>query len=88
MSTFAKDSSKNIVIFINDFYPELPIAVKKLSKRLGRPLKTIMLIDKTAYDQGRYNPDKERVFDEVICDFTDPGALKGLPLKRLNRICY
>jgi len=77
MSTLVKDGSKNIAIFINDFYPELPIALEKLSKKLGRPLKGIMLIDKTAYGQGRYHPDTEHLFDEIVCDFTDPGALRA-----------
>lgn len=77
MNAAIKDGAKNVAVFINDFYPELPVALEKLSKRLSRPLRGIMLIDKTAYEQGRYHPDNEHLFDEIVCDFTDPGALRA-----------
>jgi len=76
MNNLAQDATKNVAVFINDFYSELPGALDKLAKRLGRPLKGVMLIDKTAHTLGRYHPDKDHIFGKVICDFSNPGELR------------
>ncbi len=77
MNTLVDDATKNVAVFINDFYPELPPALEKLSKKLGRPIKGVMLVDKTARERDQYHPDKEGVFETIVCDFSDAGSLRN-----------
>jgi biotin carboxylase len=72
----ADDKSKNIVLYINDFYPEFAAAFTKLSDRLDRALRGIMLIDAERKASGKNRPDKEGFFDEIIVDFSDDVALR------------
>lgn len=76
MNTHASDTTKDVVLFINDFYPELAPAVEKLSQRLGRPLRPIMLVDRTARENGLTFIDPKHQFEEILCDFNDPAALR------------
>ncbi len=69
------DKTKNVVIYINDFYPEFATAFTKLSERLGRPLRGVMLIDAERKANGKNLPDKEGLFEEIIVDFSDDVAL-------------
>lgn len=78
------DSSKDIVLFINDYYPEYGSAFKKLAIKLGRPLRGIMLIDRTLKEQGLNLPDTEHLFQEVVCDFQDDGELRST-IKRFEK---
>lgn len=71
----ADDESKNVVVYINDFYPEFAMAFKKLSERLGRPLRGVMLIDAERKANGKNLPDKEGLFEEIVVDFSDDAAL-------------
>lgn len=71
----ANDTSKNVVIYINDFYPEFAAAFTKLSDRLGRPLRGVMLIDAERKANGKNLPDKEGLFEEIVVDFSDDAAL-------------
>ena len=71
----ADDESKNVVVYINDFYPEFAMAFKKLSERLGRPLRGVMLIDAERKANGKNLPDKEGLFEEVVVDVSDDAAL-------------
>lgn len=75
-SALADDPNKNIVIYINDFYPEFKTAFTKLSEKLGRPLRGVMLIDAERKASGNYLPDKEGFFEEVVVDFSNDGALR------------
>jgi len=83
MNTLAKDVTKDVAIFINDFYPELPPALEKLSQKLGRPLKGVMLVDKTVRERGKYNADKDQVFETIVCDFSDTSMLRST-IKKLE----
>lgn len=75
-SLLADDKNKNIVVFINDFYPEFARAFTKLSERLGRPLRGIMLIDAERKASGKYLPDRDGFFEEIVVDFSDDAALR------------
>jgi biotin carboxylase len=83
-NNLAEDESKNIVLFINDFYPEYGSAFKKLSKKLGRPLRGIMLIDSTLKRQNLQLPDTEKLFEEIVCDFKNDGELRKA-IKKLEK---
>jgi biotin carboxylase len=74
--TLAEDKEKYIVIYINDFFPEFAGAFTELSKKLGRPLRGIMLIDAERKASGKNLPDKEGIFEEIVVDFFDDTALK------------
>src|SRR5882724_10648925 len=76
-SSLAHDVTKNVVVYINDYYPEYGSAFEKLAKRLGRPLRGIMLIDKTLKEAGQNLPDPTVVFEEVVCDFSSDGELRA-----------
>jgi biotin carboxylase len=82
----ADDTSKDIVLFVNDFYPEYGRAFKKFEKRLGRPLRGIILVDSTAKAQHRNHPDKNHQFEEVVCNFSDTGALRATIKKFEDRL--
>jgi len=75
-SSLVTDDKKNIVLYVNDFYPEFASAFTKLSKRLGRPLRGIMLIDAERKASGKYLPDADKVFEEIVVDFSDDAALR------------
>jgi len=74
--SLADDINKNIVIYVNDFYPEFANAFKKLSGRLNRPLRGILLVDAERKSSGKYRSDKEGIFEEIVVDFSDDGALR------------
>jgi biotin carboxylase len=76
-ASLADDPSKDIVLFINDFYPEYASAFHKLSERLHRPLRGILLVDRMAKEQNRVHPDKDHLFEEVVCDFSNAGELRA-----------
>lgn len=75
MYTLANDPSKNIVLFINDYYPEYDQAFHKLAERLGRPLRGILLIDKTLKEAGQNLPDPTGKYEEMVCDFKSDSEL-------------
>lgn len=66
------DPSKNVAIFVNDFYEEDAEALELLSKRLGRKIHGVLLMDEVV--KRRKHPEQQ-VFEEVVCDFTDAVAL-------------
>lgn len=74
--SLADDANKNIVIYVHNFFPEFKTSLAKLSQRLGRPLRGIMLVDAERKASGNYIPDKEGVFEEVVVDFSDDAALR------------
>ena len=74
-TSLANDAKKDIVIYVNDFYPEFPEAFKRLSEKLGRPLKGIMLIDAERKASGKYKADKEELFEELVVDFSSDAEL-------------
>jgi biotin carboxylase len=74
-SSLADDKQKNIVLYINDFYPEFATAYTKLAARLGRPLRGIMLVDAERQASGKNRPDKDGFFEEIVVDFSDAAAL-------------
>lgn len=75
-SSLADDKNKTIVLYINDFYPEFAAAFTKLSEKLGRPLRGIMLIDAERKANGKYLPDTDKFFEEIVVDFSDDAALR------------
>ena len=74
-SLLADDKNKNIVVYVNDFYPEFADAFTKLSAKLGRPLRGVMLVDAERKASGKALPDKDGMFEEIIVDFSDSAAL-------------
>lgn len=83
MSNLANDPTKDIVLFVNNFRPEYANALKKLSTRLGRPLRGIILLDKEIKEKEYNDKDTEGVFEEILCDFSDETALRKA-LKKLE----
>lgn len=77
MISFKNNSDKNIALFINDFDQEYADALVKLSERLGRPLRGMVLVDSEVEASGRDVPDKAGVFERVVCDFSDDKALRA-----------
>jgi biotin carboxylase len=77
MQNLADDTSKDVVLYINDYYPEYGAAFTKLSQKLDRPLTGIMLIDSTLKQQGQNLPDASGLFKEVICDFSNDAELRS-----------
>ncbi len=78
MYTLASDNTKTIVIIVNDFTVEFGVALKKLSKTLGRELHGVLLIDTELKAKNAYDPDKSGEFEEIICNFSDPEALENM----------
>ena len=77
MYCLADDPTKDIVVLINDYYDEYGPALQRLSERLGRPLRGLLLVSKTLKEQGRNLPDKSGVFKEVVCDFSNDANLRA-----------
>lgn len=77
MYTLANDPTKCVVVLVNDYYEEYGRALHKLAERLGRPLRGIMLIDKTLKAAGQNLPDTSGEFEEVVCDFTNDAELRA-----------
>ncbi len=68
--------SKDIAVFINDFDQEYADGLNKLSGKLGRPLHGVILIDKEVRRTGRNTSDKNSVFEQIECDFSDDVSLR------------
>lgn len=75
-SALADDPNKNIVVYVNNFFPELVPALSKLSQKLGRPLRGVMLVDAERKASGNYLPAQEGTFEEIVTDFSDDVALR------------
>jgi len=76
VSLLEHDSDKDIVIYINDCSPQFVPALRKLSQKLDRPLRCILLVDAERKASGNYLSDKENFFEEIVVDFFDDGALR------------
>lgn len=70
-SGFVPVHERNIILLVNGFQPKYQRAIEKLSKRLGRPLRGIVLLDKGVKEHGLYDKDKEGVYENIVCDFSD-----------------
>ena len=70
MNQLVEDNNRNIVILINDYWPEYGTALEKLSQRLGRPLKGVLLVDMHVKEAGRNFPDPSGRFETIVCDFS------------------
>ena len=77
MYSLAGDQSKDTVVFINDYYDEYGKAFYALAKRLGRPLKGIMLIDKALKASSQNHPAPAGEYTELICDFSNDAELRA-----------
>lgn len=75
MSYLSQDTKRNTALFLNDFDQEYADALVKLSKKLSRPLKGIILLDKKLKKENRFSPDKNQVFEQVVCDYSDDASL-------------
>jgi len=73
----AEDPTKNVVLFINDYFDEYGAAFRKLAKRLDRELHGIMLVDKTLKETGMNLPDTSGLFEEIVCDFSSDAELRA-----------
>jgi len=70
------DPSRDVVVSIRGVEPTLATAVKKLEKRLGRPLKGIDVVDSKAAIHKYYQKDVSGTFEQIVCDFDDDAALQ------------
>lgn len=82
-SSLWADPSKNTVLFINDYYEEYGAAFNKLSKELQRPLRGVMLIDRTLKRNGQHIAAPAHLFEEVVVDFKNDAELRTA-VKRLE----
>lgn len=77
MSILSDDSTKYVAVFINDFDQEFADGLEKLSAKLGRPLKGIILVDSTVKKNNKNVPDKNGVFEQLVCDFSSDTSLRA-----------
>lgn len=75
MKDLASDISKDVVVMINDYNYEYVDAIKSLSKKLGRKITGLILVDKNVAGQGLNKPDTDKIFEQIICDFEHTGTL-------------
>lgn len=75
MHTLVSGVSKDVVLIINDFYPELVAAIEKLSTYLKRPLKGVILTDKDYKNKGLSRPDTSGKLSEIVCDFSSISSV-------------
>jgi biotin carboxylase len=83
MDTFSNDPQRNVAIFLNDFDQEFADGLEKLSKKLGRKLRGVILMDTEVKQAGRNTPDTNNVFEQIVCDFSDDADLHRT-LKKLE----
>lgn len=76
MNSLAEDASKNIAVFVNDYFQEFEDALHKLSDRLGRPLRAVVLVDAQMKAEHRNAIDAAGPFEEVVVDFSNDAALR------------
>jgi biotin carboxylase len=67
---------KNLILAIDDVEPGLVQATKKLSKKLGRELRGLALVDLNYPAIRQRDKDTTGLYDEIICDFDDANALQ------------
>lgn len=77
----ATDSSKTVAVFINDFDQEFADALVKLSKKLGRKLTGVIILDKVVKAEKRNSPDVKGLFEQIVCDFSDDTSLRSVAKK-------
>lgn len=77
MHTLANDPTKCVVVLVNDYYEEYGRALHKLAKRLGRPLRGVMLVDTALKQAGQNLPDTSGEFEEIVCDFANDAELRA-----------
>ena len=70
------DEVRDVVVSVRGVEPGLLTAVKKLEKRLGRPLKGIDLVDRKAVNNKYRIKDETGLFTEIICDFDNTTELQ------------
>lgn len=75
-SYLAKDKQRDTLVFLNDFDQEYADALVKLSKRLKRKLHGVILLDSTLKRSGRNVPDKAKLFEQIVCDFSSDVDLR------------
>ncbi len=78
MNHLALDPNKNVAIFVNDFDQEFADALTKLGRTLHRPLRGIILVDKQVKRKRLNTPDKDGVFEQIVCDFADDAQLRSV----------
>lgn len=74
----ADNPKKDTVLYINDYFDEYGKAFKKLSEKLGRPLRGIILVDKTLKQNKQNLPDTTHLFEEIVCDFSDDAEIRSV----------
>ncbi len=76
MKTIADDVNRSIVLFVNDYNIEFELATKKLSEKLGRPLRGIILVDVDLHAKNMHKAiTSTSVFEEVVCDYSNPASI-------------
>lgn len=69
---------RDIILAIDDVEPGLARAVKRHSRRLGRDLKGVVLVDTNpSVSSRRRARDSSGVFEEVLVDFEDKASLQS-----------
>lgn len=71
--------ARDTILSIDDVEPGLVTALKKHSRRLGRPLKGVVLIDTNPSVASRERArDDSGLFEEIRCDFDDTSRLQSI----------
>jgi hypothetical protein len=69
------ENERNVVILVNDYQDKYRRAIEKLSKRLGRELKIVLLVDEKLKETGKYSHDETAPYDELVCNYDDDVSL-------------
>lgn len=77
VNNLANNPNKDIVLYINDYFEEYGKAFNKLSEKLGRPLRGIILVDKTLKQNNQNLPDTSHQFEEIVCDFRNDAEVRA-----------
>lgn len=67
---------KTIILAIDDVEPGLVRAVKAHSKKLGKPLQGLVLVNENAAGAHERTRDESGFFKEISCNFDDPAELQ------------
>jgi len=78
-------ADRDTILTINVVEPGLVRAVKMHSKTLNRHLKGVVLVSKDYSKQPNRPKDDSGLFEEIVCDFSDPNELQAVLKPYINK---
>lgn len=76
MKSPTEDTNRNIALFINELPQKYLVALPKLSKKLGRPLSVVLLIDTIQYAKRKNSLDNQNQYKVAVVNFNDDTELQ------------